>query len=109
MLLHVNEMPVPNVEYFWKRSDPWQWNGVQRWWDVFIVFYDGMNGGGGAIVQERWRWNGSSENIRVQTRNLTLIQTQELIEELTEAAKNDGAITGSESDELTSLLAKEME
>jgi len=46
------------------------------------VFRDGMNGGGGAFIEERWRWNGSSQNIRVQPRNLTLQETQQLIAEL---------------------------
>lgn len=82
MALRQDEMPVPNVEYYWKRTDGWNWSGTERWWEVFIVFYDGMNGGGGACVEERWRWNGSSQNLRVQPRNLSLFETRELIAEL---------------------------
>lgn len=82
MFLNRDEVPVPNVEYFWKRTDGWNWSGTERWWEVFIVFHDGMNGGGGACVEERWRWNGSSQNLRVQPRNLSLFETRELIAEL---------------------------
>jgi len=80
------EMPVPGTEYYWKRTDGWKWiDGEQRWWEVLIVFTDGMNGGGGAHVTELWRWNGSRETLRRQPRNLTLMETRELIAELVSA------------------------
>jgi hypothetical protein len=83
MKLLPDTMPEPNVEYYWKRTDGWKWvEGCEHWWEVFIVFYDGMNGGGGACIEERWRWNGSSQNLRVQPRNLTLQETRQLIAEL---------------------------
>ena len=83
MKLLPDRLPEPNVEYYWKRTDGWKWiDGCEHWWEVFIVFYDGMNGGGGACVEERWRWNGSSQNLRVQPRNLTLEDTRQLIAEL---------------------------
>lgn len=82
MILKPDEMPVPHIEYYWKRTDSWNWSGTERWWEVFIVFADGMNGGGGACIEERWRWNGSDENLRVQPRNLSLQETRKLIAEL---------------------------
>lgn len=81
-ILTVGQTPIPNVEYYWMRTDGWTWSGTQRWWEVFVVFCDGVNGGGGACIEERWRWNGSLQNIRIQPRNLTFEQTRELIKEL---------------------------
>jgi len=74
---------VPGVEYYWKRTTGWQWDGEERWWEIFIVFHDGMNGGGGACVREIWRWNKSLQDMRVQPRNLTYAETIELLRELT--------------------------
>ena len=83
MRLLPDTMPEPNVEYYWKRTDGWKClDGCEHWWEVFVVFYDGMNGSGGAFIEERWRWNGSSQNLRVQPRNLTLQETRQLIAEL---------------------------
>jgi hypothetical protein len=83
MKLLPDTMPEPNVEYYWKRTDGWKWfDGCEHWWEVFVVFYDGFNGGGGACIEERWRWNGSSQNLRVQPRNLSLQETRQLIVEL---------------------------
>ena len=83
--LQVGEMPEPGVEYYWNRTDGWQWlDGNERWWEIFVVFRDGMNGSGGANIEERWRWNGSEQNLRVQPRNLTLAETRQLILELTQ-------------------------
>jgi hypothetical protein len=76
---------VPGVEYFTRRTTGWNWFGTTRWWEVFVVFLDGMNGGGGACIEERWRWNGSSQNIRCEYRNLSFHQTQELIEQIRNA------------------------
>jgi hypothetical protein len=81
-VLREGEMPVPGVEYYWKRTDGWKWDGRDCWWEVFITFYDGMNGGGGACITELWRWNGSSQNMRQQPRNLSLEETRRLIGEL---------------------------
>jgi len=80
--LLVGELPVPGEEYYWKRSDGWGWNGRERYWEIFVVFANGMNGGGGACITELWRWNGDPQNIREDPRNLTLVQTRELIQEL---------------------------
>ena len=73
---------VPGVEYYWRRTEGWDWFGTPRWWQVFVVFADGMNGGGGACIEERWRWNGSSQTIRRQPRNLTYAETVELRSDL---------------------------
>lgn len=81
-ILKPDEMPIPGVEYYWKRTDGWNWFGTPHWWEVFVVFANGMNGGGGACIEERWRWNGSSQNMRTQPRNLSLDETRELIGEL---------------------------
>lgn len=70
------------IEYYWKRTDGWKWlDGRDCWWEVFVVFH-GINGGGGASIEERWRWNGSSETIRTQPRNLTTQQTEDIIKEI---------------------------
>lgn len=82
MFLKRDEMPIPNIEYYWKRTDSWTWNGTERWWECFVIFHDGMNGGGGAFIEERWRWNGSDQNMRVQPRNLSLFETRQLLSEL---------------------------
>lgn len=79
----------PGREYYWKRTGGWDWiDGQRHWWEVFVVFYDGMNGGGGACIEERWRWNGSTQNIRVQPRNLTLQETVDLVEQLHSAERD---------------------
>lgn len=68
-------------EHYWRRTEGWDWFGTQHWWEVFIVFH-GFNGTGGANIEERWRWNGSSENLRKEYRNLTLDETRQLLSEL---------------------------
>ena len=75
---------VPGAEYYWKRSESWPWNGEERWWEVYVVFQNGMNGGGGACVREIWRWNNSSQNMREVPRNLTHDETADLLRELRE-------------------------
>ncbi len=81
--LEKDMMPIPGQEYYWKRTDGWKWvDGCEHWWEVFVVFHDGMNGGGGACVEERWRWNGSSQTMCVVSRNLSLQETRQLLEEL---------------------------
>lgn len=83
MKLSPHAMPEPKVEYYWKRTEGWKWfDGCEHWWEVFVVFHEGTNGGGGAYIEERWRWNGSSQNLRIQPRNLTLQETRQLIAEL---------------------------
>ena len=62
-------------EYYWKRSDGWTWiDGQERWWEVFVEA-SGFNGAGGYWIEERWRWNGSSETIRAQIRTLSAEET----------------------------------
>jgi len=69
------------VEYFWKRTKGWNWLGSTRWWEVFVEF-SGLNGGGGAWIIERWRWNGSAETLRCQPASLSLEKTKKLIDEI---------------------------
>ena len=69
------------IEYFWKRSVPWDWFGSKRWWEIFVEF-SGFNGGGGAWIVERWRWNGSAETIRYQPDSLSWEKTKALISEI---------------------------
>ena len=68
-------------EYFWKKSDPWDWFGVKRWWEVFVEF-SGLNGGGGAWIIEKWRWNGSTENIRTDIKSLPFEETMKIIHKI---------------------------
>lgn len=79
----------PNIqsgaEYFWKRTDGWKWiDGKERWWEVFIEFHNGWNGGVGLHAYERWRWNGSSHTLREQLRNLSYEESCKLVSELEE-------------------------
>ena len=71
------------VEYYWKRTDGWDWNGDQRWWEVFVEF-TGFNGVGGVWLVERWRWNGSDQTMREQPRTLSLDESREVIEAVRE-------------------------
>lgn len=70
---------LPNVEYYWRRTDGWNWFGTQRWWEIFVVFANGFHGGGGACVEERWRWNDSQQTIWREYRNLSHDETVEMI------------------------------
>lgn len=70
-----------NKEYFWKRTDSWDWFGVKRWWEIFIEF-SGLNGSGGAWLIEKWRWNGSTQNIRNDIKTLSYEKTIKIITDI---------------------------
>ena len=40
------------------------------------------------LLEERWRWNGSTQNMRVQPRNITFQETVELVEQLRTAERD---------------------
>lgn len=63
--------------YLSKRSQPWDWFGEQRWWEVFTTV-TGLNGGGGYWVREEWRWNNSTTTTSTHVRTLSLRQSREL-------------------------------
>lgn len=65
-------------EYYWRRTDGWDWNGARRWWEVFVEF-SGFNGAGGVWLTERWRWNGSAQTMREQPRSLRLTESLEVV------------------------------
>lgn len=46
------------VDYYWKKSDSWDWFGTTRWWEYFVEIL-GMNGSGGYWIRVKARWNGS--------------------------------------------------
>ena len=75
-----------NKEYYWKRTDGWDWFGTQRWWEIFIV-PTGYNGVGGLWLLERWRWNGSSQTIREEVRTLSHAESQQIVKEVMENGK----------------------
>lgn len=76
----------PGREYYSQRSDSWMWiDGKDHWWEIFVVFHNGFHGGGGACITERWRWNGSSENIRQDPKNLSYEDTIALVTRLLSA------------------------
>ena len=77
---------IPGVLYYWKRTGSWQFNGAERWWEIYIVFEDGFNGSGGACIREIWRWNNSSQNMRDQPRNLNIPETVALLGELAQVS-----------------------
>ncbi len=72
---------MPGQEHYWKRTDGWDWFGTPRWWEVFVVPL-GINGVGGLWLEEHWRWNGSSETIRSQTRTLSREETRDLVQQV---------------------------
>lgn len=76
-----------NREYYWRRTDGWDWFGEHCWWNIFVTFANGMHGGGGACITEHWRWNNSSQTIRREYRNLTLIETRDLVQQLHESGQ----------------------
>jgi len=79
---------IPGVEYLWDVTDGWNWFGERRWWNVFVVFANGINGGGGACIEERWRWNKSNQTIRRQPRNLTCEETVAMINQIKSRSNN---------------------
>lgn len=88
LFLKENEMPIPGIEYYWRRTEGWKYFGEDRWWEVFVRFHDGMNGGGGAYVYIVWRQNGDnglSEVLRTDHKNMSLQETRDLISELVAA------------------------
>jgi hypothetical protein len=74
-----------NTEYFWKRTDGWNWDGVQRWWEIFVVPL-GFNGGGGWWIKEIWRWNNSQENTIENIKTLSWQESAEILDKLTQEA-----------------------
>jgi len=68
-------------EYFWKRTEGWDWFGTKRWWEVFVEFA-GFNGAGGVWLTEYWRWNSSKETIRKEVRTLSREDSQKLIKQI---------------------------
>lgn len=69
------------IDYFWKRTNGWDWFGVERWWEVSVEF-TGLNGAGGAWIKEKWRWNGSAQTVREDIRSLGHAETMKIIEEI---------------------------
>lgn len=60
-----------------KRGSGWNWNGVERWWEVETTV-TGYNGAGGYWVTENWHWNGSPQFLRNEIRSLTAEQSRAL-------------------------------
>ncbi len=85
-------------EYYWKRTGSWKWfDGLEHWWEIFVEVC-GMNGVGGYWLYERWRWNGSSHNIRNEIRTLSYEESRRLdrdIEVLQSANAVESQATGS--------------
>ena len=76
-------------EYYWKRSNGWDWFGTDRWWEVFVKIA-GLNGGGGYWIEENWRWNGSGETIRCEIKSLTADESRELERAIRPTPKTKG-------------------
>ena len=64
-------------EYFWKRTNGWDWFGERRWWEVFVIA-SGLNGSGGYWLTELWRQNNSREVIRENVRTLSAEESSAL-------------------------------
>ena len=76
-LITTSELEIGR-EYYWKRTKGWTWiDGTHCWWEIFVVPL-GINGVMDYWVTERWRWNGSSQTIREQTRSLSWDESREL-------------------------------
>lgn len=79
--MNITENIKTGTEYYLKRTEGWDWFGTPRWWEVFVEF-SGLNGSGGIWLIERWRWNGSSQNIREHIRTLKFEKSQEIIQQV---------------------------
>lgn len=68
MAILILDPPASPIEkgklYYQKRSDGWQWDGVERWWEYFIEWSGGWNGAGDYPCIRHARWNGSHESLR---------------------------------------------
>ena len=69
-------------DYYWKRSDGWQWDGRERWWEYAVEIYPGMNGGGGVHIFEKSKWNAASDWHFTTPRNLSHDETCALFREI---------------------------
>lgn len=67
MTMHLfSDLEIPKGEFFLRRTEGWNWFGEERWWEIFAVIH-GFHGGGGFVITEQWRWNGSSQHFDVTT------------------------------------------
>lgn len=86
--MYIVEGIETGVEYYLERTESWKWvDGTERWWDIFVVFH-GIHGGGGAVVKKLWRWNGSSETVRHDSFNLSIKETNAMIDRIRENQLN---------------------
>jgi hypothetical protein len=65
-------------DYYWKRSDGFQWDGRERWWEFYVEIHPGMNGGGGVWIHEKSRWNGAFNWQFNTPRNLSHEETRDM-------------------------------
>ena len=77
-------------DYYWKRSDGWQWDGRERWWEYYVEI-TGMNGAGGLWIREKSRWNGTHTWHFTQTHTLSYEKSCELIAQITANLKQRDA------------------
>ena len=75
-----------HVEYYWKRSESWEYFGSTRWWEVFITVL-GYNGVGGYWLKEEWRWNGNNQTVRDAIKSLGYTESAQITKEVREAIK----------------------
>lgn len=71
------------IEYFWRKSDSWDWFGVQQWWEIFVKFY-GFNGEAGVWCEELWKWNGGTPGKYqfTQPRTLSYEDSAKMLQEI---------------------------
>lgn len=69
-------------DYYWKRSEGWQWDGRERWWEFYAEIYPGMDGTGGVYITEKSRWNGASKWHFTTPRHLSHEETCDMFREI---------------------------
>ncbi len=79
--MEIREGIFTGRDYYWKRTDGWDWFGTRRWWEVSIEF-TGLNGSGGAWVKEKWRWNNNPQVVKEEILTLSIEKTEEIVIEI---------------------------
>lgn len=75
--MELTELLETGKRYHWKRTDGWNWDGVERWWVIDVEIH-GYYGDLGFDVTEYWRWNGQIEDHFVKPRKLTYAESCDL-------------------------------
>ena len=72
----------PGRIYYHRRLRSWQYNGEERWWEVYIELLGVAKDRNELIVREHRRWNGSDYTALESEFTLTLPEARQLLAEL---------------------------